>query len=148
MKQLIVILLYLLFGITLACSEKKDNAMQNTPYTLKLTSEYLLAHGFKHSDDPNTPDIYELEKIRLGDVARDLGFSITALKTTAGQNADEDVRTVIIDNIYIIIQNKLEKESEEWKSGKWVFGGSHALDNPKSICKATVILNYKRNKSD
>jgi hypothetical protein len=140
MRRLATLLLLGVFGIASACAEKKDNSMKNSAGAIKVTREYLLAHGFKGSEDPDMPDVYELEKVRLRDVARDLGFAVTSLKPVPGQSPDEDVRTVVAGDIHVMVENKLDKDTEEAKEGKWVFGGYHPLDNPDSICNATVIL--------
>jgi hypothetical protein len=146
MKRLAIFLLLGAFGVASACAEKKDSSMKNNSNGINVTREYLLAHGFKESEDRDTPDVYELGKVRLGDVARDLGFAVTSLKPVPGQCAYEDVRTVVAGDMHVRVENKLDKDTEEAKEGKWVFGGYHPLDNPDSTCKATVILNYKGEK--
>jgi hypothetical protein len=144
MKRSIILLLLGLFGPVSACAEKKDNSMKNNSDAIKVTREYLLAHGFRKSEDIDTRDVYELQKVRLGD--GDLGFAVTSLKPVPGQCAYEDVRTVATGDMHVTVENRLQEDSEEWKDGKWVFGGYHPLDNPDSVCKATVILDYKGEK--
>ena len=42
-----------------------------------LTREYLIAHGFKPS--PKDPDAFKAENVRLGDIAKGLGFGLASL---------------------------------------------------------------------
>jgi hypothetical protein len=138
MKRIIMFVLFGFCGITLACSGKKDKVMQNPSSLQKVIHEYLLAHGFKQSVDPDTHDLYELENVHLADVARDLNFPLSSLRQVPSRPPDLDERSVEV-GMYIIIQSELRKVPE---SGEVSMGGYHSLDDPNAICMARVWLNY------
>jgi len=131
MKQLIVCVLIGLVGTTLACAEKGDGVKKGTPFTPKVTREYLVAHGFKKvADDPG---IFAQEHVRLGNVLGDLGVPLASLRLTANASPDSDVRTAEVGGIYVVV----EAEGKRNK-GRAV---RSLLDNPDTICTVRVVLN-------
>ena len=85
-------------GMSLACTPKGDHAMQSPPSTARVTPDYLLSHGFRQS--ATAPHIFELEQVRLGDIAHKLGFALADLRATPNQPWHSDVRIVRIKDLY------------------------------------------------
>ncbi len=130
MKQVMMGILFGLMGTSLACAQKGDDMKKSTPSTPKVTRTYLLAQGFKQS--ATDPDVYNLEHVRLADMARAFGFSVTDLRPTRNQSRYSDTRTVKVDDFTFVVKSEVRD-----KNGKIVSG---SLDKPDAICTINVSL--------
>ncbi len=101
------------------------------PSTPRITSEYLLAHGFKQS--ATDPDTYNREHVRLAEIARDLGFSAKDLRPTLNQSNYSDVRTVKVGDLTFVVKTEVRDKNEKIVS--------KSLDKPDAICTVCVSLN-------
>jgi hypothetical protein len=97
-----------------------------------VTPEYLTAHGFIKSKCAS--DIFSLSNVRVGDAARDLGFSLADLRKTPSQPLGSDTRIVKIRNLWFVVDACAKKIP-----GKPPVPES--LDHPDSICTISVALN-------
>ena len=130
MNRVIASLLFGAWGISLACAEKGDDAMENTPSASKVTQEYLLAHGFKQSATDS--DIFSLEKVRLGHIARKLGFLLADLRPIPNQPRYSDQRTIAVRNLIFVVESEVRD-----KDGNVI---QRSLDSPDAICTVSVSL--------
>ncbi len=128
MSCAIVSVLLSFAGISIACGQQSEDT--KTSSTRSITSEFLLAHGFKQS--ATKPHIYTREHARLADVARDLGFSLKSLQPTVGQDSGSDVRTVDVDDSNFVVRSEVRD-----KNGHIIPG---SLDDPDAICTISVSL--------
>ncbi len=93
--------------------------------------EYLLAHGFKRSATDR--DIYERKNVRLGEVSRDLGFRLDALKEVGNDSPHTDTRIVEVKGLYFVVRSEVRDEK-----GRVV---ERSLDDPNALCSVGVCVN-------
>jgi len=128
MKRIIVGVVFVLFGLALACAGKRDKALPSTPSAPKLTPEYLLAHGFKQS--PTDRHLYVLKHVRLGDALRDLGLAHEALEGMMNVDADH-VRAAEVQGLSVVVQTELRHTKDGYVMD--------SLDDLDAICKVAVL---------
>ena len=116
--------------LLIGCSADKSVATRQS--TVVINHEYLSAHGFVESE--GGPGIFSLLNVRVGDAAKDLGFSLSDLQPTPNQPADSDIRTVQIHNLRFVVYARTTQVN-----GKTI---ADSLNDPKSICTISVGLNH------
>ncbi len=95
-----------------------------------ITHEYLSVHGFVECE--GSPGFFSLLNVRVGDAARDVGFSLSDLRPTPSQPAGSDVRTVQIHNLRFVVYACTSQVN-----GRTI---ADSLDDPNSICTINVAL--------
>lgn len=95
-----------------------------------ITRAYLVAHGFVESKD--SPGIFSLANVRIGEAARNLGFSLADLRPTPSQPPGSDIRTVPIRNLHFVLYARTTQ-----LDGRTV---ADSLNDPNSICTIRVAL--------
>src|ERR1700730_12790554 len=96
----------------------------------KITREYLLSVGFEKAEDDR--EIVELQRARLRDVAKTLGFSLTELRSTLNQSNRSDIRTVDVRGFHFVVKSEVRDSS-----GQVV---RRSLDDPNALCTVSVWL--------
>ena len=109
--------------------KKEGRLMESTATMPEVTREYLLANGFKQPR--NDPNVFALAGVRLGDVARKLGFAITSLRPVPSSPPDQDVRHVFLGDAHCVVKSQP------------VIDPNHRLirrklNNPDVVCDVTV----------
>ncbi len=130
MKQVAMAVMLGFMIASLASAQNQDAEAQKTPKTSRLTCQYLLSHGFKES--PNYPGVFERARVRLGDVSRDLGFSIASLRPTLNQPLHSDVRMADVQGRNVLVRSEVQDSK-----GRIV---EHSLDRPDALCTVSVSL--------
>lgn len=128
---LILIVVCLVVGCTNSPRPDSNVSEANEPRADVVTAEFLTEHGFTESE--GGPDIFSLPNVRVGDAARDLGFSLSNLRHTPSQPEGSDVRTVKIRNLFFVVRARTAVVDGE--------PVAESLDKPDSICTISVALN-------
>ena len=114
-----------------ASRDKKEGRLRESATAMpELTREYLLANGFKQS--ATAPDSFIAEKVRLGDVASILGFTINSLRPTVSQPDHSDVRTGSVQERRFVVRSEVRDAK-----GQIVRA---SLNKPDAICTVQISL--------
>lgn len=87
-------------------------------------ADFLSSHGFTQSATDTS--IYELQHVRLGDAAWQIGFSLGELKPTVSQSLHSDIRKVEVRGHWFIVRSEV-KDAQ----GRIV---RDSLNSPDAIC--------------
>jgi len=138
LRQIVVNTVFALAGLPLACAQQREGTEKDPSSTRKITAEYLLKHGFKQSATDS--DRYERKHARVGDLARELGFSLETLYRPSNPGGFESQRTVKIGDYVFDLRAEFRDSngniSYESDSGT----APEVLDDPDAICTISVLL--------
>ncbi len=108
--------------------EKRE--YENNIAVTKSTKEFLIESGFTFSEKKNC---FVIERIKLIDASKQIGFDLNKLKNTPGQHSHEDVRTIEhSEKLFFIVESLVSDDKGRIISG--------SLDDQNAICEITAVL--------